>query len=284
MNGLIRKWKDKNLEKRKTMSVPEMRELLGLKKTESYWLVHRQFFKTITVGGKMRVDIESFERWYAGQVKHKKINGEPPGMELKERSYSFREAANLLGIYSYTLYDIWKKEHRNTITVDYTKRIPREEFDEWYDSQNRYKKDLQVPTIDDMKKEYVHYKEAASMLKMEESEFFSLLRTRSTQSQYEVRIYNDQKWVSKRCIQRQADVSERQAREIDGKCIFGANMFPDQRKYITRKEAANYAKVSVTTITKWAQKGEFSCVGVGSFLRIHREDFLNWLEKKREGD
>lgn len=29
-----------------TMSVPEMRKLLGLKKTESYWLVHRNFFKT----------------------------------------------------------------------------------------------------------------------------------------------------------------------------------------------------------------------------------------------
>lgn len=27
-----------------TMSVPEMRRLLGLKKTESYWLVHRNFF------------------------------------------------------------------------------------------------------------------------------------------------------------------------------------------------------------------------------------------------
>ena len=28
-----------------TMSVPEMRRLLGLKKTESYWLVHRNFLK-----------------------------------------------------------------------------------------------------------------------------------------------------------------------------------------------------------------------------------------------
>ena len=25
---------------RRTMSVPEMRKLLGLKKTESYWLIH----------------------------------------------------------------------------------------------------------------------------------------------------------------------------------------------------------------------------------------------------
>lgn len=31
------------LAKKKTMSVPEMRKLLGVKKTESYWLVHRNF-------------------------------------------------------------------------------------------------------------------------------------------------------------------------------------------------------------------------------------------------
>ena len=51
-----------------TMSVPEMRRLLGLKKTESYWLVHRNFFETKIIDGKMRVDIESFEKWYANQV------------------------------------------------------------------------------------------------------------------------------------------------------------------------------------------------------------------------
>ena len=83
-----------------TMSVPEMRRLLGLKKTESYWLVHRNFFETKIIDGKMRVDIESFEKWYANQVKHKKVNGEEPGAELMKTSYSFKDAANLLGINS----------------------------------------------------------------------------------------------------------------------------------------------------------------------------------------
>ena len=48
---------------RTTMSVPEMRRMLGLGKTESYWLVHRGFFDTILVEGKMRIVIESFEKW-----------------------------------------------------------------------------------------------------------------------------------------------------------------------------------------------------------------------------
>ena len=51
-----------------TMSVPEMRRMLGLGKTESYWLVHRGFFDTILVEGKMRIVIESFEKWYANQI------------------------------------------------------------------------------------------------------------------------------------------------------------------------------------------------------------------------
>ena len=67
---------------KRTMSVPEMREILGLKKTESYWLVHRKFFKTEIICGKMRVDLDSFEKWYAKQVKYKKVNGEKPGEEL----------------------------------------------------------------------------------------------------------------------------------------------------------------------------------------------------------
>lgn len=46
-------------KKRTTMSVPEMRRMLGLGKTDSYWLVHRQCFETIIVAGKMRIMIDS---------------------------------------------------------------------------------------------------------------------------------------------------------------------------------------------------------------------------------
>ena len=72
-----------------TMSVPEMRRLLGLKKTESYWLVHRNFFETRIIDGRMRVDRASFEKWYANQTKHKKVNGEPPGEELRKEFLFF---------------------------------------------------------------------------------------------------------------------------------------------------------------------------------------------------
>lgn len=53
---------------RKTMSVREMGQILGLGKTESYWLIHRNHFETTLVQGMMRVNIESFEHWYANQI------------------------------------------------------------------------------------------------------------------------------------------------------------------------------------------------------------------------
>lgn len=56
----------------------------------------------------MRIDLVSFEKWYANQVKYKKVDGEEPGKELREKSYSFKEAANILGIHDCDLYDIWK--------------------------------------------------------------------------------------------------------------------------------------------------------------------------------
>ncbi len=49
-----------------TMSVMEMGQILGLKKTDAYWLVHKQCFETTLVQGVMRVNINSFEqavRW-----------------------------------------------------------------------------------------------------------------------------------------------------------------------------------------------------------------------------
>ena len=56
-----------------SMSVPEMRRLLGLGKTESYWLVKKGYFKTIIAGKRMRVMIDSFEEWYVGQTHYKKV-------------------------------------------------------------------------------------------------------------------------------------------------------------------------------------------------------------------
>lgn len=61
---------------KKSMSVMEMGRLLGLGKTESYWLIKKNYFTTIIAGKRMRVMLDSFEVWYAGQTHYKKVDQE----------------------------------------------------------------------------------------------------------------------------------------------------------------------------------------------------------------
>lgn len=124
---------------KKWMSVPEMGELLGLKKTERYWLVHKNYFECKEVLGKMRINIESFEKWYANQIKYHKVTGEEPGKELKEWSYSITELAEMLGLTDGVVYDLIKRDNIEVVIVDYWKRVPKVAFQNWYENQSRYR-------------------------------------------------------------------------------------------------------------------------------------------------
>lgn len=56
-----------------SMSVMEMGKMLGLSKTEAYWLVKKNYFSTVIAGKRMRVMVDSFESWYASQNHYKKV-------------------------------------------------------------------------------------------------------------------------------------------------------------------------------------------------------------------
>ena len=275
---------NQNLEQKKTMSVPEMRRLLRLKKTESYWLVHRNFFETKIIDGKMRVDIESFEKWYANQVKHKKVNGEEPGAELMKTSYSFQDAANLLGINSANLYEIWKKENLETITVDYVKRIPIEVFEQWYENQIMYQKVDKMPTITDLKADYIPLQDAADLLGITKEKLSVITRASRFKDMFEIRVFENKKWISKKSFQQFLNaqnvyqVEKKPKEELPAK---EATM--ETKEFISRQEAAALAGVTSATITKWVQLERFPCVGVGRVLRIYRNEFLQWLKEYKEG-
>ena len=129
--------------KKKSMSVREMRRLLGLGKTEAYWLVKKNYFDTVIIAGKMRVMIESFENWYANQLHYKKIIGEAPGKNWTSITMSIQETASLLGIAEGTLYDLMKKKPFKTVKVGMYTRIYIDSFEDWYNSQSHYKKVIQ---------------------------------------------------------------------------------------------------------------------------------------------
>lgn len=154
-------------EERKTMTVSQMRKMLGLKKTESYWLVHRNFFKTDIINGQMMIDMESFEKWYANQVKHRKVDGPEPGAELTRMSYSFSEVAKMLGVSGAVVYEIWDKNNLETFTVDYVKRIPKDVFEKWYAGQTRYRKRRHGSHLGAKRSSYISREEAAVMAGVE---------------------------------------------------------------------------------------------------------------------
>ena len=106
-----------------TMSVREMQHLLGLGKTDSYWLLHKNFFEVILINDKMRIVISSFEKWYANQVKYHKVNGPPPGEELCKRSYSVLEVAEILKVDSDTVYTLIRQGKLKAETVDFWMRM-----------------------------------------------------------------------------------------------------------------------------------------------------------------
>lgn len=105
------------MRKRTSMSVLEMGRMLGLGKTESYWLIKKNYFKTILVGNTMRVMIDSFEEWYANQFKYQKVDGTPPGEELKKTTYSMEELGQRLGLKEATAYELVAKGHFDVVDV-----------------------------------------------------------------------------------------------------------------------------------------------------------------------
>ena len=111
------------------ISVSEMGKILGLKKTERYWLLHKELFESKVYLGKLWVVRDSFEEWYSRQVKYHKVNGEEPGTELKKYSYSVRDIARLLAVNEATAYELIERYHLETIEVDHWPRVPKAVFD-----------------------------------------------------------------------------------------------------------------------------------------------------------
>lgn len=270
-------------EMKRTMSVPEMRKLLGVKKTESYWLVHKNYFKTELINGTMRVDIASFEKWYANQTKHKKVTGEKPGAQLCAASYSFRDVANMLGEYDGTIYDLWNRKGLPTVTVNYRKRIPREIFDSWYENQNEYHKVDGPATIEEIEEKFILFREAAAMLKMSNEELLTLIRKGKYKDLLEMRMFDNKRWISRRGFQDFLNLHDQyKIRQAKNESDSGISKFLSQKQYISKEEAARIAGVSKSTVAKWALKGMFPCRAAGYVMRIERIPFLKWVDENRK--
>ena len=180
-----------------TISVMEMGTMLGLKKTDAYWLVHKQCFETVTVGGKMRIVLKSFEHWYANQVKHRKIDGTPPGQELRANSYSIKEMAEELGVAEGVAYDIIKRYAIETFEVDTWKRVRKDVFDAWYRTQSRYRTREDREKDAELEASSMSMPEMAGMLLIPRAEVYHILLTGKDREKFDFVYIGGRRRVTK---------------------------------------------------------------------------------------
>lgn len=294
----------KPASEKKWMTVTEMGNLLGLKKTDRYWLVHKNLFETREIVGQMRVNIASFEKWYANQIKYHKVTGEEPGKELKEWSFSIRDISKLLEIEESVAYDMVNREKIKTVVVDYWKRIPKEEFWNWYKNQSRYQTHEDREAKRDLYQASISMPEMARLLGVERSVVYSLLKSKKYGNLFDTVVIAGQKRITKDSFQ--AFLNEQNKYHLDTSNDYrelameenitladfrrkklletGIRRSNGNLKYLTPEEAAMMARVSRTMIVYWYRRGEFPIVRIGNRVRIKREEFESWLKERKGGN
>ncbi len=291
-----------------TISVRNMGRLLGLKKVESYWLVHKGYFETILVNGKMRVVMESFEHWYAGQIKYHKVNGEPPGERLKQESYSARDIAVMLQISEAHAYDVMKAAGIEPVIVDYWQRYPKAAFEEWYAGQNRFRTKADRDRDAEIEEASMSMPDMARLLDVPRSVVYHILkgpgkdclevitvadRKRITKTSFE-RWYSSQKKYLKPEDQPEGvprkrksysdSLTKKTVKAIKGVRVVRNSDNPD---YFTIDEAALFAKTSTARVYKWISAGRFPALRISkNVVRIPKRSFevfiLSQKEKKED--
>lgn len=283
------------IKKKTTMSVREMREMLGLGKTESYWLVHKNYFKTILVYGKMRVDIESFEKWYANQVKYKKVDGPAPGKELRQMSYSPQEIAEMLDIDDSSVYYLIKRDSIPTFKVDSWMRIRKKDFEKWYVQQQKHRTEKDR-AFDRIREEIsLSMPEAARELGIPRNEVYKIFKAKANRGKFEYLKIRDQWRVTRESFdnwyQNQTDYlkpedrpeyiaaeKDRKNKELEER---RENLSRGKRLY-TIEEAALLLEVSYKKVYRMIKKGEIEAIKYGKSYRIEQKEIRCFLEQEKK--
>jgi len=282
-----------------------MGKLLGLKKVESYWLVHKEYFETVLVNGKMRVVTESFENWYAGQVKYHKVTGEEPGERLKQESYSARDIGEMLQISESYAYALMKAGGVEPIIVDYWKRFPKAAFDEWYARQSRFRNQEDRLRDAELEENSMSMPDMARLLDVSRSVVYGILNSDYGKEMLEVIIVADRKRVTKESFERwyysQKEYLKPEDR-IDGtsrkrksyadslmkkkvKTAKGMRevRYSENPNYLTVDEAAMMAKTDTARVYKWIKAKKFPVLRISKMVtRIPRAEFEAFMETREE--
>lgn len=262
-------------KKKTTMSVPEMQRLLSLGKTDAYWLVKKQCFETVVVAGKMRVVIDSFEHWYANQVKHSKVHGPPPGKELRAKSYSPQELAEELGVALSTIYDIIKRCHIETFEVDTWMRIPKDSFRKWYSAQHKYRTRADRARDAVLEADTLTMPAVARLLQIPRKDVYTILLYGKDRHQFEFVTIGDRRRVTKASFERwysgqnkfckTGNTPPRSCNEID-----------QTKSAFSMREAAILLHITYNDVRQMIQSGELAAEKCGAKYLISRDE-IQWI-------
>ena len=175
------------------------------------------------------------------------------------------------------------KEKLEYITVDFVRRIPVDIFEKWYADQDVYRKVTHIPTAEELENDYICLQDAADLLGISREKLAKIARSEEIGRLLDSTICNNKRWITRKSFQLFLNAQNVYYILDDGDEQEKDTVSLEIKEYISRQEAAELAGVSVSTVTKWMQSGEFQCVGAGKVLRVHRQQFLNWLNEHREG-
>lgn len=267
---------------RKTMSIMEMGKLLGLKKTDSYWLANKHYFKQIQIRGRRRVDIESFEKWYANQIKYQKVDGSPPGLELKRNSYSARDISQMLGICEQGAYDLIRSKNLPVITVDYWMRVPKEAFDYWYEHQAHYRNQADRARDAVYEADTLTMPEMARTLGVTRSKVYSILKNPKYKDQLEIVVIAGKKRITKESFNRWYSAYKKQLPREERPHKPSPVRKPDNEAYYTLDEISEIYGINRNTPLKWIKKGFITSKKIGRCTCVPRQEFDAWYEQYKQ--
>ena len=277
-----------------TMSVAEMRKMLGLGKTDAYWLVHKNCFETIRVNGKMRIVISSFEKWYANQVKHAKVEGPPPGEELKAASYSVREVAQILSIDKSSVYYLIKRDRIPIFQAENWTRIRKTDFDRWYTSQNKHRTQEDRKEDAELAAETMTMPEMARELCITRKEVYRILSKKENRNLFDIVVIADRKRITRESFERwyagQSEyrkLSDRTPEELEQSRMAEKReevprlmVSPDKPSYNVR-ETAILMDLTPDEVRQLIREGTLAAKKYGAGYIIRRESIKWWLEQQK---
>ena len=277
-----------------TMSVAEMRKMLGVGKSDAYWLVHKKCFETIRVNGKMRIVISSFEKWYANQVKHAKVDGPPPGEELKAASYSVREIAQMLSIDESSVYYLIKRDRIPTFQAETWTRIRKKDFDRWYTAQNKHRTREDRERDAGLEAETLTMPEMARQLCITRKEVYRILAKKENRGVFDIVVIADRKRVTRESFEQwyagqteYRKLSDRTPEELEQNRMAEKKkenprlmVSPDKPSYNVR-ETAILMDLTPDEVRQLIRDGILAAKKYGASYIIRRESIKWWLEQQR---